>query len=81
MEKEIEKIDRLIHEIEMDEYLNEETLPKIRKVRGLINKLSTPTPEERGEELVCDVCKGVGVRCIEDKTDDCWFCNGTGEAN
>jgi len=39
MKTQIEKLDRLIREIEMDEYLNEETLPKIRKAKGLLNTL------------------------------------------
>jgi len=39
MKIQIEKLDRLIREIEMDEYLNEETLPKIREAKGLINTL------------------------------------------
>ena len=42
---------------------------------------STPDVEGRSEQLVCDGCGGVGVRYIEDTIDDCWFCNGTGEAN
>jgi len=39
MKTQIEKLDRLIREIEMDEYLNEETLPKIREAKGLLNTL------------------------------------------
>ncbi len=39
MKIQIEKLDRLIREIEMDEYLNEETLPKIREAKGLLNTL------------------------------------------
>lgn len=39
MKTQIEKLDRLIREIEMDEYLNEETLPKIREAKGLLHTL------------------------------------------
>jgi hypothetical protein len=41
--KEIEKqqreeVDKLLHEIEMDEYLNEDTLPKVRKAREILQR-------------------------------------------
>jgi hypothetical protein len=39
MEKQqLEEVDKLLHEIEMDEYLNEDTLPKVRKARGIIQR-------------------------------------------
>ena len=39
MKTQIKKLDRLMREIEMDEYLNEETLPKIREAKGFLNTL------------------------------------------
>ena len=39
MKTQIEKLGKILYEVEMDEYLNEETLPKIRDARGLIHEL------------------------------------------
>jgi hypothetical protein len=33
-----EEVDKLLHEIEMDEYLNEDTLPKVRKAREILQQ-------------------------------------------
>jgi hypothetical protein len=33
-----EEVDKLLHEIEMDEYLNEDTLPKVRKAREILQR-------------------------------------------
>ena len=43
MSKELDKLDNLMREIEMDEYLNEETLPKIREAIAIINGLCSKT--------------------------------------
>lgn len=37
--EELEKLDIILREVEMDEYLNEETLPKIREALGIMHKL------------------------------------------
>ena len=39
LNNQIGKLGTILHELEMDEYLNEETLPKIREAKGLIHEL------------------------------------------
>ena len=62
MKTQIEKLDRLIREIEMDEYLNEETLPKIREAKGLLNTLheqcNIANVVGQSEPLPCKCCGG-----------------------
>ena len=46
MSEELYQLDNLIREIEMDEYLNEDTLPKIRKAKAIINTLCSKTKNQ-----------------------------------
>jgi|GEM_PF-1027454 hypothetical protein len=44
--KSILEIDSIVYELMLDEYLNDESLPKLGKIRGIINAyLTQPTKE------------------------------------
>jgi hypothetical protein len=39
MKDKLNRLDAVLNELQMDEYLNEDSLPKIGKARGLVNEL------------------------------------------
>lgn len=59
--------------------LREKRHQEIRQIEQALLVLSDVVGQS--EQLVCDVCNGSGARYIEGELVDCWFCNGTGEAN
>ncbi len=39
MKDKLNRLDAILHELQLDEYLNEDSLPKIGEARGLVNEL------------------------------------------
>jgi len=39
MKDKLNRLDAILNELQMDEYLNEDSLPKIGEARGLVNEL------------------------------------------
>jgi hypothetical protein len=63
MKDKLNRLDAVLNELQMDEYLNEDSLPKIGKARGLVNELvkNCSIPDVVGQsEQCCDVCDGYG---------------------
>ena len=46
----LNRLDEVLREIQMDEYLNEETLPKIDEARGLVHKIYKPLTQKRNDK-------------------------------
>ena len=67
MKKKLNRLDELLHELQMDEYLNEDSLPKIGEARGLVNELvkncSTPVVSNWLTIEECAKLYGKQVNC------------------
>jgi hypothetical protein len=56
MKDKLNRLDAILHELQLDEYLNEDSLPKIGEARGLVNELvkncSIPVVRHSSEMIV-----------------------------
>lgn len=61
MKDKLNRLDAILHELQLDEYLNEDSLPKIGEARGLVNELvkncSIPVVSSSFWDLVYGVAK------------------------
>ena len=67
MKDKLNRLDTILHELQLDEYLNEDSLPKIGEARGLVTELvkncSITVVVGQSEQFPSQICYKTNAQC------------------